>query len=54
MAHFREKFGNDYEIVATSWDVPSEVESQDFHTKTNNRPRILFSKLKIKMETKEF
>ena len=27
MAHFREKFGTDYEIVATSWDVPEEVEA---------------------------
>jgi len=27
MAHFREKFGNQYEIVATAWDVPDEVEA---------------------------
>jgi len=27
MSYFREEFGNGYEIVATAWDVPDEVEA---------------------------
>ncbi|OUW60170.1 MAG: hypothetical protein CBD63_04095 [Candidatus Pelagibacter sp. TMED203] len=48
MAHFREKFGNDYEIVATSWDVPSEVESLGLSYKDKQSTTDTFFKVKDK------